>query len=63
LDLITNRLPDSDSNCSLKAKLKAATNGNNDMPNWDFSTNGNFSLKTTYNLIRFGNGRAQLELA
>jgi hypothetical protein len=48
-DLITNRLPDSI--CSLIAKLKVPTNGKNDMPNWDLSNDGNFSLKTAYNII------------
>jgi hypothetical protein len=39
----------------LIAKLKVPTNGKNDMPNWDLSNDGNFSLKTAYNIISGSN--------
>jgi hypothetical protein len=42
-DLIPNRL--SDYIYNLIDKLKGQTNGNSEIPNWDLSTNENFSLK------------------
>jgi mannosylglycoprotein endo-beta-mannosidase len=48
-NMLASRVPESI--CNLISKLKAPTVGNSDIPNWDMSTDGNFSINSAYKFL------------
>jgi hypothetical protein len=48
-NMLASRVPESI--CNLISKLKAPTAGNSDIPNWDMSTDGNFSINSAYKFL------------